>query len=65
MEETRKEQYERKRTQLMERCGNCRKISAPSWDRCNYHCSTGATLRRLETEYSDITGWSHDKWNHP
>ncbi len=61
----RREEYEKKRTQLEEICVKCRrdnKIFPPKAERCN-SCRTGNKLRWLQTEYSDVTGWSHDLWN--
>ena len=60
----RKEEYEKKRKQLEEVCVKCRKINKnfpPTAERCN-SCRTGNRLRWLQTEYADVTGWSHSIW---
>lgn len=63
-EETRREAYERRQKELMDKCSECRKRSTfpPSFERCNYDCTTGRKLHMLEVEYSDVTGWTHQKW---
>lgn len=61
---TRKEQYEKKREELSKICVRCRNQNQtfpPTADRCD-SCRTGKKLRWLETEYSDITGFSHKTW---
>lgn len=59
---TRKESYEKKRSETSKRCITCRKsLYPPTPERCE-ECTTGRRLRMLEAEYSDVTGWSHDKW---
>lgn len=61
---TRAEEYEKKRKQLEEICIKCRKdnkIFPPTAERCN-SCRTGNKLRWLQTEYADVTGWSHKLW---
>jgi len=61
---TRKEQYEKKREELNAICTRCRKQNSafpPTIERCEA-CSTGKKLRWIETEYSDVTGFSHKKW---
>ena len=62
--ETRRQAYERRRTKLEEKCRKCQgqenKTQTP--ERCE-ECIVGWRLRSLETEYSDITGWSHRKWD--
>lgn len=61
--EERKKAFERKRAELYKICDRCRKASGtPSIERCDYGCTTRRRLRMLETEYSDVSGWSHDKW---
>ena len=62
MDKDRKEKYERRREELLKQCEICRKTQKPTYERCNYGCTTGKRLRWLETEYSDVTGWSHEKW---
>lgn len=61
---TREEQYEEKRKKLEKRCQKCKETSLipPSYDRCDYHCTIGRKIRYLESEYSDVTGWSHENW---
>lgn len=61
MAESRKEAYERRKSELLKRCESCRKTQKPTPERCD-SCTTGKRLRWLETEYSDVTGWSHKKW---
>ena len=64
MPETRKEQFERKREEILKRCTECRKRSAtpPSYERCD-DCSTGRRLRMLEAEYRDVVGFgAHKDW---
>ena len=61
----RRAEYERKRESLLKICKVCRqqnKIFPPTSDRCDYGCDTGKRIRWLETEYSDVTGWTHKKW---
>ena len=59
----RKEIYYRKSEALLKRCSRCRSsVYPPTPDRCD-ECTTGRKLRMLETEYSDVTGCSHDNWN--
>ena len=64
--EERKAAYEKKREELNKRCDICRKqnrIFKPTAERCS-SCTVGQRLRWLQTEYSDVTGWSHEKtWN--
>ena len=55
----RKEQYEKRRKELE---GNCAGCKTRSYERCN-SCTWGKKLRWLQTEYSDVTGWSHKLWN--
>ena len=54
----RKQEYERKRENLI---ANCKKCNLCSIERCD-ECIIGKRLRWLESEYSDITGWTHKKW---
>ena len=62
-QEGRKKAFEKKKAELDKVCDICRNRSGmPTIDHCNYGCTTGQRLRMLETEYSDVTGWSHDKW---
>ena len=56
--ETRKDIYNKKKKTLEKVCNNCIMCSI---ERCN-DCTTGRTLRYLEIEYSDVTGWSHEYW---
>ena len=58
----RKEAYKKQRDELNAKCVDCRKLQTPSYERCNYGCSIGKKLRWLETEYSDVTGFSHKNW---
>lgn len=58
--EKRKKEYERKQEVLLERCRICNSYNSPTPECCNY-CSTGKKLRWLESEYSDVTGWKHEK----
>lgn len=59
---SRKEQYENKRKEISAQCTKCRgRKYPPPLERCE-ECTTGRRLRMLETEYSDVTGWSHSKW---
>lgn len=58
--EKRKEAYERKQNELLERCRICRSYNSPTPECCDYHCNTGKKLRWLEAEYSDVTGWNHE-----
>lgn len=62
MSNNREEEYEKKRRVLEEKCIECCRKSMPTIERCAYGCTIGRRLRRLETEYSDVTGWSHKKW---
>lgn len=55
----RKEQYEERRKELEKHCTGCKTRSS---ERCNW-CTWGKKLRWLQTEYSDVTGWSHKLWN--
>lgn len=61
--EERKEIYNKKREKLEEECTKCRKRSyfKITPERCE-DCTVGRKIRMLETEYSDVTGWSHKKW---
>ena len=61
-EETRRETYERRKAELQKNCERCKKTQHPTHERCDYGCTTGKKLRWLETEYSDVTGWSHKSW---
>ena len=54
----RKATYEAKREEVQKQCNKCIMISP---ERCNW-CTIGRKLRALEAEYSDVTGWSHAKW---
>lgn len=57
----RKEEFNKKRERLEEVCVKWRKNSKnfpPTAERCN-SCRTGNRLRWLQTEYVDVTGWSH------
>ena len=56
--EERKASYDRKRKELEEHCVKCIMCSAVRCDSCTW----GKKLRWLQTEYSDVTGWSHDLW---
>lgn len=59
----RKEAFQKKTAELSKRCTICMKQSyfAPTPDRCE-ECNIGRRIRALETEYSDVTGWTHSKW---
>ena len=57
-ESSRSQRYEKRRTELEKGCIGC-KVRSP--DRCD-SCTTGKRLRWLQTEYSDVTGWSHTLW---
>ena len=57
--ETRKQTYERKQNELLERCRICTGYNSPTPECCDYGCSTGKKLRWLEVEYADVTGWNH------
>jgi len=59
---TRREQYNSRYCPLIQHCITCQKIYKVSVERCNYHCIIGMRLRWLETEFSDVTGCSHRKW---
>jgi len=59
--ENRKEEYEKRKKELLKRCESCRKTQTRTPERCG-SCTNGKRLRWLETEYSDVTGWSHKKW---
>ena len=62
MAETRQETYKRKSGELLKRCVSCRNSPyPPSVERCD-ECTIGRRLRMLESEYSDVTGWSHSTW---
>lgn len=63
MDKERKEAYERKRAALNAICEQCMRRGGIDHERCQMHCSTGNKLRWLETEYADVTGWSHNKWS--
>lgn len=56
--EERKKAYERRQSSIKTKCSKCNNIS---YDRCN-SCIIGKRLRWLEAEYSDVTGWSHERW---
>lgn len=56
----RKEAYERKQKELLAKCAHCTAYNSPTPECCE-NCSTGKRLRWLESEYSDVTGWSHSK----
>ena len=56
--EARTASYEKRKAQLKCYCDRC-VGSYP--EKCNY-CNIGQKLRWLETEYADITGWSHAYW---
>lgn len=58
---TRKEVYECKQNELLERCRVCNSYNSHTPEYCDYSCSTGKQLRRLETEYADATGWGHNE----
>lgn len=58
----RREEYEKKQAELVERCRICTMYNSPTPECCDFSCSTGRRLRWLETEFADITGWSHGKW---
>lgn len=59
---SREEIYQKKQNELLTQCNKCRKVSTPSFERCNYDCTIGRRLHMLEVEYSDVTGWSHKHW---
>lgn len=60
--EGRRKAYDRKVSELLERCEKCREgVFKPSPERCE-ECTTGRKIRMLETEYDDVTGWDHTKW---
>lgn len=50
--------YEKRRKELEKHCTNCK---TRYYERCN-DCIWGKKLRWLQTEYSDVTGWSHLLW---
>ena len=57
--------YKEKQEELKAICIKCRKenrIFPPTIERCD-SCTTGKRRRWLETEYADVTGWSHSIWN--
>ena len=56
--EERKAAYEQRRAELEKHCNGCRTRSV---ERCD-SCTWGKKLRWLQTEYSDVTGWSHSLW---
>lgn len=56
--EERKDVYSRKRDAISVKCKSC---TMRSYERCDA-CIVGQRLRWLETEYSDVTGFSHDAW---
>ncbi|MBE5806384.1 MAG: hypothetical protein E7313_06770 [Clostridiales bacterium] len=58
----RKDVYERKLNELNQKCLACRKENVISFEKCNYGCAIGKRIRWLETEYSDVTGYSHKIW---
>ena len=63
MSNNRQENYEKKREELEVQCAKCRTSTfMPTSERCDYGCTIGRKLRMLEAEYSDVTGWSHNKW---
>ena len=58
IQEERKEAYLRKQEELKKRCIGCMMKSA---ERCE-DCIIGLRLRWIETEYADVTGFSHEIW---
>lgn len=56
----RKEAYEKRRNELLERCRHCTAFNSPTPECCEC-CNTGEKLRWLEAEYSDVTGWKHGR----
>lgn len=64
MSETRKDDYLRKQHELLQCCTKCRinNFWPQNPERCNYDCIVGRRLKMLEVMYSDVTGWTHDKW---
>lgn len=62
--EERKQAYQKKLEALKRECEKCIKQSngVINYDRCQMHCRIGFRIRALETEYSDVTGFSHNSW---
>ena len=60
----RKAAYERRAAELGEKCKRCitQSRSPININRCEHTCTIGRQVRWLESEYSDIIGWSHKKW---
>ena len=58
MSSNRKATYEKRKQELQKHCANCKTRSLVRCDSCIW----GQRLRWLETEYSDVTGWSHKLW---
>ena len=58
-DEKKKEKLEK----LNKKCVECRKrYGNPTYDHCNYHCTIGAQIHRLDAESEN--GWgSHDHWS--
>lgn len=54
----RKKAYLQKQEELKTRCYACKTCSI---ERCDT-CIVGLRLRWLETEYADVTGFTHDEW---
>ena len=57
-ENSRQVAYEKRKKELEKRCNGCK---VRTFERCD-SCTTGKRLRWLQTEYSDVTGWSHNLW---
>lgn len=56
--------YRQKLEALNAKCMECQKRNQGSVnpDRCEMHCTIWFQLRKLETEYSDVTGYTHKAW---
>lgn len=61
---TREEEYLEKYRDLIKNCYQCRsRPIPPPPERCQYSCAIGIRLHYLEDEFSDVTGWDHQKWH--
>lgn len=60
---TREEEYLEQYQELIQHCYDCQRDQMPTPERCQYSCAIGIRLHYLEDEFSDITGWDHQKWH--
>lgn len=64
MQDDRRQEYEAQLAKLNAYCSRCiqQNNGIINYQRCEMHCVIGDRIRRLETEFSDVTGASHSKW---